>query len=66
MKVRAGDASLFIEEYIAHKIEAVQGVRGLADFFTHKNVLNWYDKAKSREWRHKREEFRNKNKYENR
>ncbi len=43
-------------------MEAVQGVRGLADFFTHENVLDWCEKEKSQERRHKKEEFRKKNK----
>ncbi len=62
VEVRAGDAFFFRGECIAHKREAVQGVRGLADFFMHKNVLNRYDKAKSWERRHKKEEFRKMNK----
>ncbi len=44
VEVRAGDAFIFRGECIAHKRAAVQGVTGLADFFTHKNVLdcvNW-------------------------
>jgi hypothetical protein len=58
VQVQVGDAFFFREECIAHKREAVQGVQGLADFFTHKNVLNWYDKAKSLERRHKKKELR--------
>jgi hypothetical protein len=38
--------------------EAVEGVGGLADFLTHKYVLTLYDTAKSREMRHKKEQFR--------
>jgi hypothetical protein len=33
-------------------------VRGLSDFFTHKNVLDWCENEKSWERRHKKEEFR--------
>ncbi len=62
VEVRASDAFFFWGEYIAHKREAVQGVRGLADFFPHKNVLDLCDKEKSRKRRHKKEEFRKKNK----
>jgi hypothetical protein len=61
VEVRALDA-FFLGECIVHRKEGVQGVRELADFFTDKNVLNWYDKAKSQEMRHKNEEFRTKNK----
>ncbi len=38
--VRAGDAFFFRGECIAHKRGAAQEVRGLADFFPHKNVLD--------------------------
>ncbi len=62
VEVKAGDAFFFRGDCLAHKREAVQGVRGLADIFTHKNVVSWYDKAKSRERRHKKTEFRKKNK----
>ncbi len=58
VEVRAGDAFFFRGECIAHKKEVVQGVRGVADFFTHKNVLNWCDTEKSRERRHKKEKYR--------
>ncbi len=57
VEVRAGDAFIFRGECIAHKSEAVQGVRRLADFFTHKNVLNWCENEKSWERRHMKEEF---------
>jgi hypothetical protein len=43
---------------IANKIEAVKGVGGMADFFTHKNVPTWHDKKQSQAKRHKKEEFR--------
>ncbi len=62
VEVRAGDAFIFRGECIAHMREAVQGVRGLADFFTHKNVLVGCEKRRSRERRHKKEGFRKKNK----
>jgi hypothetical protein len=62
VEVKAGDAFFFRGECIAHKREAVQGVRGWADYFTHKNVLSWYYKAKSWERRHKKEEFKKRKK----
>ncbi len=62
VEMRVGDAFFFRGECIAYKREAVQGVRGLTDFFTHNNVLNWYDKAKRWERRHNKEEFRKRNK----
>ncbi len=40
VEVRAGDTFLYRGGCIAHKREAVQGVIGLADCFTHRNVLN--------------------------
>jgi hypothetical protein len=58
VEVNAGDAYIFRGECITHKRGAIQGVRGLADFFTHKNVLDWCDKEKRRERRHNKEEFR--------
>ncbi len=57
VEVRAGDALFFRGGGIAHKREAVQEVRGLADFFTHKNVLDLSEKKKSRERRHNKEKF---------
>ncbi len=39
-------------------------MRGLADFLTNKNVLDWFDKEKKRERRHKKEEFRKKYSWE--
>jgi hypothetical protein len=40
VKVRAGNAFIIRGKCIAHGREEVQGVRWLADFFTHRNVLN--------------------------
>ncbi len=54
MEVRACYAFFFRGGCTAHRREAVQGVRGLADFFTHKNVLDWCDKEKSQERRRKK------------
>jgi hypothetical protein len=51
--VGAGDEFFFREECIAHETEVIEGVRGLADFFTHKNVLDWCEKEKNWEKRHK-------------
>ncbi len=56
------DAFFFWGECSAHRRDAVPRVRGLVDFFTHKNVLNWCEKEKSRERRHKKEEFRKRKK----
>jgi hypothetical protein len=63
VEVRAGNAFFFRGECIAYRREAVQKVRGLVTFFMHKNVPHWYDTAKSRERRHKNEEFWKKNKW---
>jgi hypothetical protein len=54
VEVRACYAFFFRGGCTAHRREAVQGVRGLADFFTHKNVLDWCDKEKSQERRRKK------------
>ncbi len=55
VEMRAGKAFSSGGEYIAQKREVVKGVRGLANFFTHKNVLDWCEKKKSQERRHKKE-----------
>ncbi len=64
VEVRAGDAFFFRVECVAHKRDEVWGVRGLADVFTHKNVLDCCEKEKSRERRHKKEKFKKLNKEE--
>jgi hypothetical protein len=62
LEVKMVDAFFLRGECIAHKRETVQRVRGVADIFTKKNVLNWYDKAKSRERRNKKEGLMKTNK----
>jgi hypothetical protein len=47
IEVRAGDAFFFRGECITHKIEAVHRVRELADFFTHKNMLDYCEKKRA-------------------
>ncbi len=47
MQVRMSDVSSFREECKAFKCVIMLGVKGLANYFTYKNILNWYMKTKS-------------------
>ncbi len=58
VKVRGGDALFLKGDYNGHKRQTVLNVREWVVFFTNKYLLTWYNKAKSRDRRHKTDELR--------